>query len=135
MVNFGTLLLKLNRPQDGLKFFRQAISTSRQLAQGESATLADQLLNLLLTSTRSDKVLSQYMNNLNGLLDQTQFQVIIDRFIKWAELPGNHSLAMVIGDELSGDLLKNLSDASKKQLSSLKNNAPPASQPATQAAH
>jgi len=134
MVNFGSFLLKLNRPLDALKFFRQAVSTSRQLAQGESTSLADQLLNLLFTSTRSAKVLSQYINNLNGLLDQTQFQGIIDRFVKWGELPGNQTVAREICDNLSKDLLKNLSRMSLDQLDAFKKQIAAANQPTTQAA-
>jgi bilin biosynthesis protein len=133
MVNFGSFLLKLSRPQDALKFFRQAVSTSRQLAQDESTSLADQLLNLLLTSTRSEKVLSQYINNLNGLLDQTQFQIIIDRFVKWGELPGNQAVAISICSLLSQDLIKNLSSESIAQLERFKTKISTDTQPAAKA--
>jgi HEAT repeat protein len=130
-VKFGSFLLKINRPEEALKYFQQAISTSRQLAPKESAALADRLLTVLLGATRSETILSQYLNNLAGVLDQTQLQAIIDRFVRWADQPVNRPVGIKISNQLSGDLMKNLSEASKKSLSVLKQ--PPASQPATQA--
>lgn len=132
LVQCGTFLLKTNRDEEAPKYFRQAISTSRQLSAEKSLQLADKLLGVLLSATTSDTIIVQYLNNLNGLLENKQLEPIIAHFVAWASQPINKPIAAAIVQELSLDFFNSLSADSQNLLRQVAPGFVPASQPAVQ---
>ncbi len=119
MVEFGTFLLRTSKAEDAGKYFRQAISSAKQLSQEKPFDLADQLLGLLLQMSVSDSILTQYLNSLTSLLEQGQIQMILDRFIRWAENPANVRVAGRTCRHLSRDFLNSLTEPYRIKLNEL----------------
>jgi HEAT repeat protein len=130
MVQCGTFLLKTSRDDEAPKYFRQAISTSRQLSAEKALQLADKLMGLLLASTTSDTIIAQYLNNLSGLLDKQQLETIIAHFVEWASQPINKPIANAVLQDLSVDFFNSLSESSQNQLQQLSSVPLPATRPA-----
>jgi HEAT repeat protein len=119
MTEFGKFLLSTNRADESVKYFRQAISASKQLTPEKPIERADELLNLLLSRPNSDGIIAQYFINVNGLLDQSQIQSMIDRFLLWADRAGNRNSAGRICKQFTSDFLANLSEESRAKVREL----------------
>ncbi|NLE29332.1 MAG: HEAT repeat domain-containing protein [Phycisphaerae bacterium] len=131
MVHCGSFLLKTPRDEDAPKYFRQAISASRQLSTDKSLKLADDILNTLLASTTSDVIIVQYLDSLKNLLDQKQLEIIITHFADWASQPINKPIANAVVQDLSPEFLAGLPEKLQFQLKQLTQGAATATKPAT----
>ncbi len=110
LIAFGDLLMSTQLPAEAIKYYRQAIITSKQALPKESLDLTEKILNKLLGSSKDGIAEAQFINDMSGILDKKQFARVVDIFLAWATKSGHIKAARNIIRHLPKQLIKSFTD-------------------------
>jgi len=130
LIYFGKFLLENYYAEDSVKYFRQAISTSKQLSPEKPMERADQIFNIYKKTSNCESSFALYLSSLAGLLEPDQVESIMTTFLDWAQPIPNHKAAAKVCYDLSPELLNSVSDSVREKLEDMAKTYNPQTSPA-----